>query len=120
MKDKREIFRLDEELANLLEDKAAEKGQNKSALIRDLVKSGLYDLDEAAIEQLKLIFKTLIELKKGFGQIGGNLNQIAYHLNSEGRLVPAELQQNHEELQELFAETVSSVNEAFREVRKLI
>ncbi|WP_320173407.1 plasmid mobilization relaxosome protein MobC [Maridesulfovibrio sp.] len=120
MKDKREIFRLDEELATCLKERANEKGQNKSALIRDLVKSGLYDLDEPAIEQLKLIFKTLLELKLGFSQIGGNLNQIAYHLNSEGKLVPAELQENHKELQELFAETVGSVDEAFREIRKLI
>ena len=120
MKDKREIFRLDEELATRLEDRATEKGKNKSALIRDLVQSGLYNFDESGIEVLQQVHKTLADLKIGFGQIGGNLNQIAYHLNSKGKVIPSELQENHKEIQELFAETVGEVSEAMREIRKLI
>lgn len=120
MKDKREIFRLDEELAACLEERANEKGKNKSALIRDLVQSGLYDFDESGIEVLQQVHKTLVDLKIGFSQIGGNLNQIAYHLNSEGKLVPAELQENHKEIQDFFAKTVDKVDDAFYEIRKLI
>lgn len=111
--------RITEELHEAIKARAEAEGVKVSRLTRDFIRFGLKGLDPAAVALLKKAHQDLNELKLSSVQIGGNLNQIAYHLNSGGRLIPADLQGEHENLVNLFKEVIGQIEGLTDEIKRL-
>ncbi|MHC1753004.1 plasmid mobilization relaxosome protein MobC [Humidesulfovibrio sp.] len=91
-------------LTPLLVKRATAEGASVSSIVRRAARLYLANQELPKVEQFQ---DELEHLRREVARIGGNLNQVAVHMNFEGTLKTTELGQAHIELQKLFGEMVT-------------
>lgn len=90
-------------LTRRMDDRARAENITISDLARKAMRLYLANNELPRVEQFK---GELEQFRREVARIGGNLNQIAVHMNSEGTLKTTELGQNHIEMRKLFGELI--------------
>ena len=112
--------RITEDLHESVKVRAEKEGVSVSHLTRDLIKFGLDGISQADKIMLKQTHQDLCDLMQKNVQIGSNLNQIAYHLNS-GKLADMNgLKEAHSEMREQFASTIKAMSTLKSEIDKRV
>ncbi|MFY9075652.1 hypothetical protein OZZ08_11895 [Malaciobacter mytili] len=121
-KDLRVYARLDEEQYNFIMKKLAQKKYSDL----DMSKLIRYSLDEffknnrfEATETYNVLFRVLVDLTLDMSRISGNLNQIAYQLNSKNDVENKEIIETLNELSFLYKELFENHKNLKDEVQKM-